>query len=303
MYKDHGALQEPSDRTRIWRYRPFKRFEQIVEDSQLYFARSDEMDDDYEGAIPGENFSEEYRERRAQQVRESLKRQWENVDLEFVEEQLEEFADEEIDREQIEEIYSEENLESAVEQIRERPIESYEFSKPSHFLNCWHINDAESNLMWDSYSDKKGIAIKSTIGNLKNAFRPHKEQEVFIGKVRYIDFSEDSIPEGNGLLPFVHKRKQYKGEKELRAIIFSVPTTDEPVEDGPDNAHKIKWEQQPNGIPVSVDLQELIESVYVAPGTTDSTIEAVGDLLEENGLNRDLIIQSSIDDSPPERPR
>jgi len=300
MYKSHAVFQQPSDSAVIWRYRPFKRFKQIIEDSQLYFARADKMEDQYEGTVPEPNFSEEFREQQAKRARENLKKQLEAIDIDQTKDRLEEFYDKEFDREEIERITSEESLEETERLVRERPLESYESSIESHFLNCWHINETESNLMWGTYSDQKGIGIKSTLGQLKSALDAHEEHDVFIGKVRYIDYSQERIPEGNSFLPFLHKRKQFRGERELRAVISSIPTTDEPVEGEP-NANKIDWEQQPGGIQVSVNLSDLIEEVYLAPGTPESVVESVGDVLEENGLSRDIVKESAIDQAPPDR--
>lgn len=43
--------------------------------------------------------------------------------------------------------------------------------------------------------DGNGVAIESTTTRLRNAF--HDEpRPVFVGKVRYIDFDQDVIPEG-----------------------------------------------------------------------------------------------------------
>lgn len=213
---------------------------------------------------------------------------------------LEERYNDEIEREEIESVFSEENLDKATELVRNRPTGN-DRSKESHFLNCWHINNTESNLMWGTYSDEKGIAINTRIKNFKEAFEKHKKHDIHIGKVNYIDYSKQPIPEGNVFHRFLHKREQFQQESELRAIISTIPRTDEPVEDGPDNAYKIDWSQQPDGIRVSVDLDELIEQVYLAPGTPTETKETVADILESNDLSAELIEHSSIDDTPPER--
>ena len=42
------------------------------------------------------------------------------------------------------------------------------YYKNNTFVSCWHINGNESDAMWKIYSNKKGIAIKTTIDKLKN---------------------------------------------------------------------------------------------------------------------------------------
>ena len=52
--------------------------------------------------------------------------------------------------------------------------------------NCWHHGEEESMAMWDKYHLRNsGIAIKTTMGNLKNSL-PDKPN-VFIGKIKYIN--------------------------------------------------------------------------------------------------------------------
>lgn len=41
--------------------------------------------------------------------------------------------------------------------------------------------------------------------------------------IKYIDYKKDWIPEKNMFYPFVHKRKSYEHEKEVRAIYTSRP--------------------------------------------------------------------------------
>lgn len=259
------------------------------------------MEDAYEGTLPDENFSEDYREKMAERARENLRKQWERVDIDATKDMLEGHYDEEFERDEIESLFTEKKLNEATELVREEPTVGSEQDKESHFLNCWHINNTESNLMWGTYSNEKGIVIKSRLQNLKTALDEHKKHDVFIGQVNYIDYSRQAIPEGNAFYRYVHKRAQFKEESELRAIIHTLPTTDEPVEGGPENAYKIDWSQQPEGIQVSVDLNELIEEIYLAPGTSTETADSVAEILESNGLSKDLIEQSSIDDSPPDR--
>ena len=92
--------------------------------------------------------------------------------------------------------------------------------------NCWHHGDEESMAMWDKYHLRNnGIAIKTTMENLKNSLPD--EPNIFIGKVDYevgsienpnqIEMPEDTA---NFLYyPYFYKRKPFKYEQEVRAII------------------------------------------------------------------------------------
>jgi len=92
--------------------------------------------------------------------------------------------------------------------------------------NCWHHGNEESMAMWDKYHLRNnGIAIKTTIGNLKSSLPD--EPNIFIGKV---DYEVESIENKNQIempedkenllyYPYFYKRKPFKYEQEVRAII------------------------------------------------------------------------------------
>ena len=104
--------------------------------------------------------------------------------------------------------------------------------------NCWHHGDEESMAMWDKYHLRNnGIAIKTTIENLKNSLPD--EPNVFIGKIEYIedynqiDMLEDVPPEIWLHYPYFYKRTPFKYEQEVRAIIdIASILQDDPYEFG-----------------------------------------------------------------------
>jgi hypothetical protein len=104
--------------------------------------------------------------------------------------------------------------------------------------NCWHHGDEESMAMWDKYHLRNnGIAIKTTIENLKNSLPD--EPNVFIGKIEYIedynqiDMIEDVPPEIWLHYPYFYKRTPFKYEQEVRAIIdIASILQDDPYEFG-----------------------------------------------------------------------
>lgn len=61
--------------------------------------------------------------------------------------------------------------------------ESYTFSQwhnrkeiPSRLLSCWSVSPSESRRMWCEYTDSlESVAIRSTIGRLKNCFHPEEK--------------------------------------------------------------------------------------------------------------------------------
>ncbi len=164
-------------------------------------------------------------------------------------------------------------------------------------INCWHLSEYESAAMWKLYlKSNEGIAIQSTFKGLKDCFK-HGEEDIFIGRVKYIDYEKAWLPEGNTLYPFVHKRKSFEHEQELRAIIqkFRHKNKGEYT----NIMDEIDWSKPPfdDGIYVQVDLSVLIDKISLAPTSPKWLFELVKSVTKIYGLDK-AILQSSLDDVP-----
>ena len=156
-------------------------------------------------------------------------------------------------------------------------------------INCWHINEYESAALWGLYlKGREGIAIRSTFDCLKSCLKD-EGHHIFIGKVKYIDYEKDWLPEGNSLYPFVHKRTSFEHERELRAVIQELPS-----KGGKLDLSKPSFE---DGLYVPVDLDVLIENIYLAPTSPKWLFDLVESVTEKYRLNKD-VLQSSLDDKP-----
>lgn len=129
----------------------------------------------------------------------------------------------------------------------------------STFVNCWHMNEHESAAMWDLYGGAgSGIAIQSTYRHLKASFDQYSGK-IFIGVVRYIDFSIDVVNPYSGIAVASSKRKSFEHEREIRVFAHagSVPDVD--------------LDKLSQGLPtiesiiVPVNIGSLIEHVHVSP--------------------------------------
>jgi len=155
-------------------------------------------------------------------------------------------------------------------------------------VNCWHMNDYESAAMWPLYvPGNEGIAIQSTVGRLKRAFEPSLEN-VVIGAVRYIDHSTDTIPRGNFLQAFLHKRKSFEHERELRALVFM-----------PQNTDGVQGPVPEDGIDVTVDVRVLVEGIHLAPGSPVWFENTVRSTLKALGYDDLPVRRSGLDEEPP----
>ena len=124
-------------------------------------------------------------------------------------------------------------------------------------VNCWHMNEHESAAMWKLYlKSDEGIAIQTTYDRIVASLDLEKELNTFVGKVNYLDYEKDSFDWGNTYNAFLHKRRSFEHERELRIIIDlsngnpGIKTGDLKIEHG----HRI-----------GIKLTELIESVYISP--------------------------------------
>ncbi|HOO53175.1 MAG TPA: DUF2971 domain-containing protein [Methanothrix sp.] len=133
------------------------------------------------------------------------------------------------------------------------------------FINSWHLNLYESAAMWNLYAnDKEGIAIQTTYKNLKECFN-ESPADIFIGVVFYIDYDTERIPEDHTFDPYLYKRKSFEYEKELRAIIQGSP----PEKD------------RDTGLYVKINIDKLIECVYVCPTAPDWIYELTKSVIKK----------------------
>ncbi|MFA4836681.1 MAG: AP2/ERF family transcription factor [Dehalococcoidia bacterium] len=130
-------------------------------------------------------------------------------------------------------------------------------------INCWHMSEYESAAMWKLYSkSNEAICIQSTYNKLRQSL----DSSIILGIVQYINYERDMIPEGNYHYPYLYKRESFEHERELRAI------------------KTLDTKLTSDGIFVKTDLNDLIETVYIAPSSPDWFKELVENVLRHFGL-------------------
>lgn len=256
----------PSDNTPIWRYRDLPQFLSILEQQSLWFNRADLFSDPFEGSFAKANVA-------TRQLR-----------------------------------YSQ--TETPDDVLETMSTMAKKFRKTA-YLNCWHINTHESAAMWDLYLPAdKGIAIRSTVGRFREAINEadndakieldtdddeaeELDRLMKIGKVNYIDYSSELIPENNTFAPLYHKRKSYEHENEFRAAFSKFGDMLE-LQGGlrPD----ANFATAP-GHDIKIDVSKLIESVYVAPSAPDWFFEVLESVTERYEIDLQ-IHRSDLDDDP-----
>jgi len=132
--------------------------------------------------------------------------------------------------------------------------ESSKWMREWTYINCWHSNEYESAAMWDLYGkSNEAVAIETNYQKLVDVL----PESTFIGLVRYIDYDKEWLPEGNTFYPFLHKRKSFEHEKEIRIVMQKLPQVENRINIGAKNGQL--------GIDININLNQLITCIHVSP--------------------------------------
>jgi hypothetical protein len=125
-----------------------------------------------------------------------------------------------------------------------------------------------------------GITVQSTFNRLVRSLAKCP-CDVKIGKVKYFMPGKESFNSGDPFTVFVpclHKHRGFEYEQELRAIIWETGN----------------MPRQPDGgVLAPVDLQVLIETVYVSPKATSGVKKEVEEVTRAHGLGAS-VLQSEL---------
>ena len=265
MQEKFDIFKKPPLESQIWRYMDFTKFVATISKSALYFSRMDLLDDKFEGSIP-----------KAYPLKRSSKKRfyWQLDDRQYRE------------------------LRNAQKRLDRLLSKVNKANTKLAFINSWHVNGNESIAMWRLYlKNAEGVAIQSTFKRLNDSFI--KKGEVSFGQINYVDdyyesFNTEEIYLSHLQFPFMFKRKCFEFEKELRAIILTAPFTEQAKKE---YLTKRSIRGTPDGLVVQVDLNTLVEKVYVAPTAEKWFGELVKSVVENYGFNL-AVVPSSLADNP-----
>lgn len=238
----------------LWRYMSYSKFESLLKDKSLFFCRADKFSDPFECSVTKREA--EYR------ASEDLFRKSESVLGWF---------DSKFDKE-IAKMHSE-DIAALHKKI-----------KTATTVNCWHINNHESDAMWQLYlKNNEGISVKTNTTSLFKAL-DISPQKIGISKVRYIDyetgfwFHKTEFPnEGYNLMtPLIHKRLEFKHECELRLYCHSN-----------EREKPEYWDAQPNNIGeyIPVEINTLVVAIVFHPTADRTTKEKIICMTKSYGYN------------------
>lgn len=165
------------------------------------------------------------------------------------------------------------------------------------FLSCWFEATYESNAMWYQYAkDQQGIAVVSRYENMKRLV----DGRGFCGKVMYHDHWDLVMNLRDDKPLFLFKRQYFRQEQEIRFVLQEFPQTlrpPEPKGPGPFPTFEPVPDSPTQAIPVEVDLNTVLEGVYVAPRAEDWFVALVRDMLKTYGVHT-VVARSIIDEEP-----
>lgn len=177
---------------------------------------------------------------------------------------------------------------------------------PFHsFISCWHASEVESVALWKIYAKEEGgVAIKSTIGDLKKAFPSITDridnklvtQDIY--RVQYIDYRTVHPHLNNLAGPLCYKRQAFSYEQEIRVIRQVIPTVPKPREGHPDGrAIQISKKSVNTGLEIAVNIDELVKAIYLTPFSPSWLLPTICGTIKAFGKDIDCS-RSNIDELP-----
>ena len=264
MHREYPVLKKPKDENaKIWRYMGFTKFVSLIDRNALFFARIDQLDDNFEGSIPKETYQS----------------------LPFVKKYRG------TDPKSIQLYMAERKLKEYDTKMRKESSRRNKAQRKKVFVNSWHLNEFESAAMWKLYlKSDEGIAIQSTYRRLSDCFA--SDMKVHVGMVRYVNYNAQ-YPFNVAGFPYICKRKSFEHEKELRAIVIKQQS--DFIPNGTSNV-KVSGAKIPDGLEVPVSLDRLVEKVYVSPTAEKWFEELVGSVMGKYSFNKPFTKSSLADD-------
>lgn len=157
-------------------------------------------------------------------------------------------------------------------------------------VNCWYKSEHESEGMWGLYS-RGGVAIRTSVGSLKASLAGNEQPcTIHIGTIKYIDFADKNLQPSDcitddGQLMGMIKRVAYAHENEVRMYITR------------DRTGSALVLQDPSPIKVPVDVNKLIEAVFISPFAGELIEGSIRAVCKWAGLDMGVVSKSNLLDN------
>ena len=170
-------------------------------------------------------------------------------------------------------------------------------------ISCWTKSDHESSLMWEAYAGAEGVAVRTTFQDLQESIRSVAELPVTFGQIEYVDYRHKEVPRF-GWAPLFHKRMEYRGEDEVRAILPGPPFQELDIHPHPE-VPDIRLDPdvvEQRGRYVPVNLEILMKEVVLPPHAAPWFAHVVKSVMHGSTV-RPRVTRSTIESPPHESNR
>jgi len=152
--------------------------------------------------------------------------------------------------------------ENGLEQFLPQASELSQRVRQECYVSCWALSPFESEALWRLYtSNADGVAIQTTYQALVSVVEPHND--LYVGKIGYLDYETEWFPDGNIFYPVMHKRRAFTHENEVRVLKLN------------DEHFTYESALGPLGLLVPIELESLIQAIYINPYAQPWYAEAV----------------------------
>jgi hypothetical protein len=258
VYQSDPHLSVPPDDTPLWRYLDFARFMALLDSGSLWFARADTFSDHYELAVP------------AADMPAALAGAAEILADTRTREGILRYLAPAAGR-----------PEADLARLPDTDVAGLllRFASRALYISCWQEDQDESAGMWESFvQGNNGVAVRTTLGALRDALDAGRaDRDVFLGRVDYLDYRVGSWGKFHWFAPAFHKRRIFRQEQEVRAVVVWPSYRD--LADGSADITAAA------GISVPVDLTRLIEGIVIAPRASPWLPGLVASVLHRYGLS------------------
>jgi hypothetical protein len=258
VHQSDPNLSVPPDDTPLWRYLDFARFMALLDSASLWFARADTFSDQYELAVPAADMTAARSGATAiladRRTREGIARY-------------------------LAAVTGRPGIEIAGLADSEIGGLLLRFASRALYISCWQEDEDESAGMWESFvQGNNGVAVRTTFGALRDVLDAGSaDRDVFLGRVEYLDYRAGSWGDFHWFAPAFHKRRVFRQEQEVRAVVVWPNYRD--LADGTADFPAVA------GIVVPVDLARLIQGIVIAPKASPWLPGLVTSVLHRYGLS------------------
>ena len=146
------------------------------------------------------------------------------------------------------------------------------------FVSCWHKNIDENMVMWEIYCrDTNAMAVQTTVGRIKDSIDSSKLSGHFLLLKPVVYEKSEDVP---GVLRyedcFFRKRPHFAFEEEVRISLDTYSP-----------ANPAKGTPYGYGLPVSIN--NLIESIYVHPDSSQWFVDVVNSITKHYEVDAEIM--------------